>query len=84
MKKTIKLNEKQLSKIIERVIKEENNPRGGFLYSESIDLELIQEIIDRMKEYHVKGKIKGDEEYVEKYSEYVRALKSLNRKFPLQ
>lgn len=83
MKKIVKLNESDLVNIVKKVIKEEERPRGGMTFSDSLDSDLIQAVIDRMTKFHTKGKIKKDEEAMEKYKEYIKALKALNREFPL-
>ena len=83
MKKTLRLTESQLIDMISKIVKEEERPRGGMTFSDSIDSELVQSVIDRMTKFHTKGKIKKDEEAMEKYKEYIKALKALNREFPL-
>lgn len=81
MKKTIKLKESQLVDIVKKVIKEDERPRGGALFSDSVDVQLIDEIISTMTKLHTKGFIKNDQESKEKYLNFKRELKRINREF---
>jgi len=84
MGKVIKLSENQLVNLIEKLVKESDMPRGGFMYSESVDTELVQDVVDRMTKFHTEGFVKGKEEMKDKYREYLKELKKLNRQFHLR
>lgn len=84
MGKVIKLSENQLVNLIEKLVKEADTPRGGFLYSESVDTELVQDVVNRMTKFHTEGFIKGNDEMKDMYKDYLKELKKLNRQFPLK
>lgn len=83
MKKNIVLTEDQLEKLINKVVKEQEMPRGGTLYSDSVDSEVITDIINRMTKFHTRGFVKNNEDYKTIYRTYVNQLKALNDSFPL-
>lgn len=68
MKKVIKLNEKDIEKLVTKIIKEDNIdcPRGGLMFGNMP--EIIDGVINRIKEH-------GDS--------YIEALNDLNNSYPV-
>jgi hypothetical protein len=74
MKNIVKLKESDLTKIVEKIIKEQNSGyKGGFSFSNFIDNDLIQDVIDRMNNLYCEGC--GDE--------YKEALKLFNKNWEI-
>lgn len=82
--KTVKLTTTDLENLVKKILKEEERPRGGVLYSDSVKNEVIQEVIDRMTQYSRDIKIFGDSEAEETYKNYLNELKELNNRYPLK
>jgi hypothetical protein len=49
MKKVIRLNEKDVERLVEKILKENERPRGGALYGGKS--EIIDDVINRIGEY---------------------------------
>jgi len=49
MAKVIRLNENDIEKLVKKIIKEEDRPRGGMLYGGKA--EIVNEVINRIGEY---------------------------------
>lgn len=81
--KRVKLTEKDLTNIVKKVINENKLYRGGFVFSDSVDSEVVQSIINRMTKYHTEFEIKGNEEYRDIYRSYIDTLIQVNEQFPL-
>jgi hypothetical protein len=56
MKKTIKLTESDLEGLVEKILKESDNRyKGSFSYSDFIDTDLMQDVIERMNHLYCEG-----------------------------
>lgn len=68
MKKTIKLKENDIHKLVEKIMNESNvGFKGGFAFSGFIDNELLQDVIDRMNHLYCEG---CGEEYKEALKQF--------------